>query len=62
MLIHWDSTSLPGGEWRGERISYIGEWCRLVPNSIAEYNHARPNSLSHNQLDYFFKPLTYSAL
>ena len=39
MMIHWGLYSLPAGEWRGERMEDIGEWCQQffrIPN--AEYH------------------------
>jgi len=39
MMIHWGLYSLPAGEWRGERMDEIGEWCQQyfrIPN--AEYH------------------------
>ena len=49
MFIHWGLYSLPGGEWRGERMSYIGEWLQSwfrIPS--AEYDalaaHFNPTS------------------
>ena len=38
MMIHWGLYSLPAGEWKGRRMSDIGEWCQQyfrIPN--AEY-------------------------
>ena len=35
MMIHWGLYSLPAGEWRGERMDEIGEWCQQyfrIPN------------------------------
>ena len=39
MMIHWGLYSLPAGEWKGRRMSDIGEWCQQyfrIPN--AEYH------------------------
>ena len=39
MMIHWGLYSLPAGEWKGERMEEIGEWCQQrfrIPN--AEYH------------------------
>lgn len=39
MMIHWGLYSLPAGEWKGERMPYIGEWVQSyfrIPN--AEYS------------------------
>ena len=38
MMVHWGLYSLIGGEWKGRRMSYIGEWAQQyfrIPN--AEY-------------------------
>ena len=38
MMVHWGLYSLIGGEWKGSRMSYIGEWAQQyfrIPN--AEY-------------------------
>lgn len=38
MMIHWGLYSLPAGEWKGRRMSHIGEWAQeyfRIPN--AEY-------------------------
>jgi len=35
MMIHWGLYSLPAGEWRGQRMEDIGEWCQQyfrIPN------------------------------
>ncbi|MBQ3080577.1 MAG: alpha-L-fucosidase [Clostridia bacterium] len=37
LMVHWGLYSLLGGEWKGERMSYIGEWIQSrfrIPNSI----------------------------
>ena len=26
MMIHWGLYCLPAGEWKGQRMDYIGEW------------------------------------
>ena len=39
LMIHWGLYSLIGGEWRGERMDYIGEWAMShfqIPNSEYE--------------------------
>ena len=39
MMIHFGLYSLPGGEWKGKRMDYIGEWAQSyfrIPN--AEYS------------------------
>ena len=38
-MLHWGLYALPAGEWKGQRISYIGEWAQSyfrIPN--AEYH------------------------
>ena len=35
MMIHWGIYSLPAGEWKGQRMDYIGEWIQSrfeIPN------------------------------
>ena len=39
MMIHWGLYSLIGGEWKGERMDYIGEWAQShfnIPNKEYE--------------------------
>ena len=39
MMIHWGLYCLPAGEWKGQRMDYIGEWLQSryrIPN--AEYH------------------------
>ena len=39
MMIHWGLYSILGGEWRGKRMDYIGEWIMSkyeIPNSEYE--------------------------
>ena len=52
MMIHWGLYCLPAGEWKGERMEDIGEWCQQffrIPN--AEY-HA---------LAKIFNPILFDA-
>lgn len=52
MMIHWGLYSLLGGEWRGRRMDYIGEWIQSkyeIPN--AEYH----------QLARAFNPIYFNA-
>ncbi len=52
MMIHWGLYSLPAGEWRGERMEDIGEWCQQyfrIPN--AEYH----------KLAGIFNPILFNA-
>jgi len=35
MMVHWGLYSLPAGEWKGERMPFIGEWAQSyfrIPN------------------------------
>lgn len=39
MMIHWGLYTLPAGEWKGKRMTGIGEWIQQyyrIPN--AEYH------------------------
>ncbi|MBQ2433747.1 MAG: alpha-L-fucosidase [Clostridia bacterium] len=52
MMIHWGLYCLPAGEWKGERMEDIGEWCQQyfrIPN--AEYH----------QLADVFNPVLFDA-
>jgi len=52
MMVHWGLYALLGGEWRGRRMPYIGEWAQQyfrIPN--AEY-HA---------LAKIFNPIYFNA-
>ena len=52
MMIHWGLYSLPAGEWKGERMAEIGEWCQQrfrIPN--AEYH----------RLASVFNPICFDA-
>jgi alpha-L-fucosidase len=43
LMIHWGLYSLPAGEWRGQRMEYIGEWLQSrfrIPR--AEYEALAP--------------------
>ena len=36
MMIHWGLYCLPAGEWKGQRMDYIGEWLQSryrIPNA-----------------------------
>ncbi len=52
MMIHWGLYSLPAGEWRGERMEDIGEWCQ-------QYFRI-PNSEYHKLAD-IFNPIYFDA-
>lgn len=52
LMVHWGLYSLPAGEWKGQRMTYIGEWIQSrfrIPN--AEY-HA---------LAHAFNPILFDA-
>ncbi len=52
LMIHWGLYSLPAGEWKGQRMKYIGEWIQSsyrIPN--AEYG----------QLAKIFNPILFNA-
>jgi len=52
MMVHWGLYSLPAGEWKGQRMKYIGEWIQSsyrIP--IAEYS----------QLASVFNPILFNA-
>ncbi len=52
MMIHFGLYALPGGEWKGRRMPYIGEWLQSyfrIPN--AEYE----------QLASIFNPICFNA-
>lgn len=52
MMVHWGLYCLPAGEWKGQRMDYIGEWIQSkyrIPN--AEYH----------QLARAFNPILFNA-
>ena len=52
MMVHWGLYSIPAGEWKGQRMPYIGEWLQArfrIPN--AEYH----------QLATIFNPIFFNA-
>ena len=52
MMVHWGLYCLPAGEWKGQRMDYIGEWIQSkyrIPN--AEYH----------QLARVFNPILFNA-
>jgi alpha-L-fucosidase len=52
MMVHWGLYCLPAGEWKNQRMVYIGEWIQSryrIPN--AEYH----------QLPRAFNPILFSA-
>lgn len=52
MMIHWGLYSLPAGEWKGKRMSQIGEW-------VQEYFRI-PNA-EYAQLAKAFNPILFNA-
>ncbi len=52
MMIHWGLYSLVGGEWRGRRMDYIGEWSQSyfrIPNE------------TYGKLSSAFNPIEFRA-
>ena len=52
MMIQWGLYSLPAGEWRGQRMEDIGEWCQQyfrIPNS------------EYHKLAEIFNPIYFDA-
>ncbi len=52
LFIHWGLYSLPAGEWKGEKISGIGEWIM---------NYARIPVKEYGQLAGRFNPVKFDA-
>ena len=52
MMIHFGLYSVLGGEWRGERMDYIGEWI------MSKYQI--PNS-EYEKLAEVFNPIYFNA-
>jgi alpha-L-fucosidase len=52
MMIHWGLYSLLGGEYRGERMDYIGEWAQ---------SHFRIPNAEYEKLAEAFNPLYFDA-
>ena len=52
LMIHWGLYSLIGGEWRGERMDYIGEWAM---------SHFRIPNAEYSRLAKVFNPILFSA-
>ncbi len=58
LMIHWGLYCLPAGEWKGQRMPYIGEWAQAyfrIPN--AEYH---PLAKSFNPI--YFNADEFAAL
>ena len=52
LMIHWGLYSLIGGEWRGERMDYIGEWAM---------SHFRIPNAEYERLATAFCPIFFNA-
>ena len=52
LMIHWGLYSLIGGEWRGERMDYIGEWAM---------SHFRIPNAEYERLATAFRPIFFNA-
>jgi len=52
MMIHWGLYSLPAGEWRGERMEDIGEWCQ---------QYFRIPNREYHKLAGIFNPIYFNA-
>ena len=52
MMIHWGLYSLPAGEWKGQRMPFIGEWAQSYFNI--------PNK-EYSALAKVFNPILFDA-
>ncbi|MCQ2352408.1 MAG: alpha-L-fucosidase [Victivallaceae bacterium] len=52
VFIHWGLYAIPGGIWRGEEVSYIGEWIQ---------SHCRIPNAEYAQLAGQFDPALFDA-
>lgn len=52
MMIHWGLYALIGGEWRGKRMPYIGEWAQ---------NYFKIPTETYSGLASAFNPLEFNA-
>lgn len=52
MMVHWGLYSLPAGEWKGERMPFIGEWAQ----SYFRIKHAE-----YGKLAGVFNPILFDA-
>ena len=52
MMVHWGLYSLIGGEWRGERMDYIGEWAQ---------SHFQIPNREYEKLAAAFNPIYFDA-
>jgi alpha-L-fucosidase len=52
MMVHWGLYSLPAGEWKGERMPFIGEWAQ---------SYFRIPGREYSQLAGVFNPILFNA-
>ena len=52
LMIHWGLYALIGGEWRGERMDYIGEW---------SMSHFQIPNAEYEKLATAFNPILFNA-
>jgi alpha-L-fucosidase len=52
MMVHWGLYSLPAGEWKGQRMPFIGEWAQ---------SYFRIPQKEYSQLAAAFNPIWFDA-
>ena len=52
MMVHWGLYSLPAGEWKGQRMPFIGEWAQ---------SYFRIRHEEYGQLAGVFNPILFDA-
>jgi alpha-L-fucosidase len=52
MMVHWGLYSLPAGEWKGQRMPFIGEWAQ---------SYFRIRHEEYGQLAGVFNPVLFDA-
>lgn len=52
MMIHWGLYSLPAGEWKGQRMPFIGEWAQ---------SYFRIRNEDYGKLTQAFNPILFNA-
>lgn len=52
MMVHWGLYALPAGEWRGQRMPFIGEWAQA---------YFRIPGREYGQLARAFNPILFDA-
>lgn len=52
MMVHWGLYALPAGEWKGERMPFIGEWAQ---------SYFRIPSAEYGRLAAAFNPILFDA-